>query len=153
MKIFYIITTFLIGCLLPIQGGVNNLLSAKISSNIAAAFFSFLGGTIILLIMLLLTKYKLPPLEQLKAIPFYYWFGGLLGAIFVTSVIFFAPRIGITTFLSIALAGQFIAGSLFDHKGWFGFSQYQFNWQRFVGILIIFVGVFLVNHSRLSSPK
>ena len=150
MKIIFLIVSFVIGGLLPLQGGINNMLSTKLSSNIGAAFFSFLGGTLVLSILLIATSFKLPEMNTLKQIPFYYWCGGLLGSIFVTSVIFFAPRIGITSFLSLALAGQFVMGSLFDHKAWFGFAHFPFNWQRFVGIIIIFVGVYLVNHSRIN---
>jgi transporter family-2 protein len=148
LKILLYLIPFIVGTFLPIQGGVNNLLSKSLNNPIPASFFSFLGGTLVLGIVLLLTRYSFPDMETMKSFPAYYWIGGLLGAMFVTSIIFIAPITGIVTFLSISLAGQFFMALIVDHYGLFKIAQNELNPGKIVGIVVIFLGTFIVQHFK-----
>ena len=150
-KFILLITPFLVGLLLPIQGGINNKLGQALQNPLPASFFSFLGGTLVLDLALVLTEYSFPKDLNLLSIPAPYWLGGLCGAIFVTSVIYIAPKIGLVPFLSISLLGQFFMGAIIDHMGWLGINKSEFNLQKTLGIAAILVGVYLVQASKASA--
>lgn len=148
MKFILYVLPFFIGMLLPIQGGVNNLLAKGLNNPVPASFFSFLGGTIILGLIMISQRYSFPELSIIKSFPIHYWIGGLLGATFVTSLIFIAPITGIVTFLSISLAGQFFMGLIVDHFGLFKIAQSDLNPGKILGILVIFLGTYIIQYFK-----
>jgi transporter family-2 protein len=148
LKILLYIIPFFVGALLPIQGGVNNLLSKGLNNPIPASFFSFLGGTLILGTILLVTRYSFPEFSTIKSFPLYYWIGGLLGTMFVTSIIYIAPITGIITFFSISIAGQFFMGIIIDHYGLFKIAQNEINLGKIVGILVVFLGTYIIQYFK-----
>ena len=148
MKVFLYIIPFIVGMFLPIQGGVNNLLAKGLNNPVPASFISFLGGTLILGSIVLVTRYSFPDMATMKAFPIHYWIGGLLGAMFVTSIIFIAPVTGIVSFLSISLAGQFFMALIVDHFGLFEIAKNEINPGKIVGILVIFIGTYIVQYFK-----
>lgn len=148
MKILIYLIPFIVGTFLPIQGGVNNLLSRGLGNPFYAAFFSFLGGTLVLGLFILAGRYSTPDLATVKTFPMYYWLGGLLGAMFVTSVVVIAPKTGIVTFLSVSLAGQFFMALIIDHFGLMAIAKNEINPGRIVGILVIFLGTYIIQYSK-----
>ncbi len=148
MKLIYLIIPFIVGTFLPLQGGINNLLSKELASPLPAAFASFLGGTLAIGVVLLFSKYQLPVGHSFKAIPMHYWIGGLLGAMFVTSVIYIAPVTGIVSFLSISLAGQFFMGLIVDHYGLLGIAKNEINLGKIAGIGTIFIGAYIIQYFK-----
>lgn len=148
LKLLILIIPFIVGAILPVQGGVNNLLSKALGNPIPASFVSFLGGTLVLGLILLFSSISVPEISTLKTLPIYYWIGGLLGAMFVTSLIIIAPITGTVTFFSISLGGQFFMGILIDHFGWFDITKHEVNPMKIGGILLIFLGVAVIQYSK-----
>ena len=70
--------------------------------------------------------------------------GGLVGAIFVTTALIFAPRIGATYWVALIVAGQMAASVALDHFGWLGFPESPASVARIAGIGLIVGGVVLV---------
>lgn len=87
-------------------------------------------------------------MSVMKTFPVHYWIGGLLGAMFVTSIIYIAPITGIVSFLSISLAGQFFMALIVDHFGLFEIAKNEINPGKIVGIFIIFLGTFIIQYSK-----
>jgi bacterial/archaeal transporter family-2 protein len=68
----------------------------------------------------------------------------LIGAIYLTSVIFLIPRLGVALTFSLIVAGQMLITVVIDHFGWLGIPVHHINWQRLFGIALIIAGVIFV---------
>lgn len=144
MKIIYTLIVLLIGFLLAIQGSINTQLTTFLKHPLQGALVNFLVGFVCLVGLNLTFRTQIPDWGHLRAAPWYLFVGGLLGAIFVSSVIFFIPKIGVTTVLAATIAGQLIAASIIDHFGFFGLAIHQINAGRIAGILLLLGGIFLI---------
>jgi transporter family-2 protein len=67
-----------------------------------------------------------------------------LGALFVTSTIFLAPKLGAVTLLALLVSGQMLASLVLDHFGWLGYPEHLISIPRVLGVLFLLVGVILV---------
>lgn len=144
MKLFYTVLVVCIGCFLAIQGSINTQLTTYLKHPIQGALVNFVVGATTLLALNFIFRTQIPDWAHLKTAPWYLFVGGLMGAIFVSSVIFFIPKIGVTTVLAASIAGQLIAASIIDHFGFFGLSAHPVSISRILGILLMLVGIFLI---------
>ncbi|MGQ7868076.1 DMT family transporter [Sunxiuqinia sp. sy24] len=144
MKIVYTLIVLLIGCLLAIQGSINTQLTTFLKHPLQGALVNFLVGFICLVGLNLILKTQIPDWGQVKIAPWYLFAGGMLGAIFVSSVIFFIPKIGVSTVLAASIAGQLVAASIIDHFGYFGLAVHPISAGRIAGILLLLGGIFLI---------
>ena len=144
MKVIYTTIVLLIGFLLAIQGSVNTQLTTFLKHPVQGALVNFLVGFLCLLALNVIFKTQIPDWGHLKTTPWYLFAGGILGAIFVSSVIFFIPKIGVTTVLAASIAGQLIAASIIDHFGFFGLTTHPISAGRIGGILLLVGGIFLI---------
>ena len=143
-KYIFVIIALLIGGLLPVQGSINSHLSTFLKHPLQAAFVSFFVGTLALFFLNVFLKTEVPAAKELVKIPFYLFFGGLLGAIYVTSAIVLIPKIGITSLLAASIAGQLIISSVIDHFGFFNVPIHPISFGRVAGIALLATGIFLI---------
>ena len=137
---------FISGALMPLQAGINGLLAREVSSVLNAATISFLVGTIALLILVLWQR-EAVSLSSLKSLQWWHWAGGLMGAFFVFTAAFVAPRIGALLFMVLVLAGQLSSAILLDHQGWAGYKEMPINLGKIAGLLLILSGVWVIRRS------
>ena len=145
MKYLYFILPALAGLTITTQAGVNSQLKVAVNNPWVAAFISFIVGTVLLGLVILTTKQQVPTLAQLKGIELYKYSGGLLGAFFVTVIIFTVQRIGSANVFALVIAGQLLVALLYDHFGMFGFRQSDINWVKLLGVALLIVGAYLIN--------
>ena len=145
MYLKYILTSIavLIGGLLAVQGSINSQLGSYLKHPLQASFTNFLVGTIALLLMNLILRTEIPKANVLTQVPIYLFFGGILGAIFVSSVVILIPKIGVATMLGATIGGQMIVASIIDHFGWFNVSPQPISIGKIIGIACLIIGVFL----------
>lgn len=143
MKITWIIIALFSGALLPIQAGLNSRLGKTLESPVYAAMISFLVGVTAIILYSILTKQH-ASWQGLKSAPAYIWFGGILGAFYVTVTILAFPRIGPALTFGLVVAGQVIIGVLLDHFNILVAQQHSINIWRVMGILLIICGVIIV---------
>lgn len=139
-----VIVTTLIGALMPVQAGLNAELGRIVENRFFGAFISFLTGTVGLTLVLM---FQPNILGSLKKIPFHtplLLTGGLLGALFVVSSILLIPRLGATTMIGAFVTGQLLMSVLMDHYGLLGLTVSPVNWQKGLGVFLLFVGLALV---------
>ena len=135
--------TILAGSTMAIQAGINSQLQTSWARDpILAAFISFAVGAIGLFFCVVLTRVPIPPFPE-KIVP-WHWIGGLLGAILVSVTVYVAPRLGAATMIGLILAGQIGSSLILDHFGLLGYAQKAITWQRFLGAMLVGVGVFLI---------
>ena len=131
------------GVLIAVQGPLNSVLGRAAGSPVNAALISFSIGTLALSIVAFSLR-ALPDLTAARALPWWAWLGGLCGAVFVTAAAYAAPRIGVATMLTIALASQLVTAVALDHVGAFGITRHPVSWGRAIGMLLVMAGVVVV---------
>lgn len=140
----FLMIALVMGMFLPIQQGVNATLTSSLRNPLQGALASFAIGTFALLGLCSALQLPLPTLDKISGSPWWAWTGGLLGAVFVTTGIILAPRLGATTTAAALIAGQILASLLLDHHGLLGFNQHPISFGRLVGVVLLLTGVVLV---------
>jgi transporter family-2 protein len=133
-----------VGAALVVQVGLNAALRAQFGSAAWAASVNFVIGTAGLLAFALVSRAPPPTLIQAATVPWWAWFGGLLGAAYVASSTVLGPRLGAATFTALVVGAQMIASLVVDHYGLVGFQEHAATLWRVVGAVLIVVGVVLV---------
>ena len=141
-----LVMAFVSGALMPLQAGINGLLAKEVSSVLNAATISFLVGTAALLILALWQRDAVS-IGSLKGLHWWHWAGGLLGAFFVFTAAFVAPRIGALLFMALVLLGQLSSAVFLDHQGWVGFKEMPINLGKIAGLLLILSGIWVIRRN------
>ncbi|WZE73343.1 DMT family transporter [Macrococcus sp. CCM 2573] len=142
---FYILFAFATGLVVPIQTAVNSRLRTYVLSPFVASFVSFSVGTIFLLFMTLITKHTL--LIDSSVIlnePKWIWIGGILGLIGLTANILLFPVLGGVQTVVLPIMGQIIMSIIVDHFGLFHAPSHALTPLRFIGLLVLVLGVIMV---------
>lgn len=132
------------GIIVSAQGMINGKLNQVLGSPIQAAFISFTGGWLILTTILVVTGQGLPTLSKLSTAPWWAMLGGLAGSFIVASTAFGVPRLGVTVWFAVLLAGQLIAALVFDHIGAFGQEVRLVTVEKIAGVVALFGGAWLI---------
>ena len=133
----------LAGALVALQAPTNAMLARAVGSPVNAAFVSFGVGFVALALAAFALGVR-PNGEAVRGLPWYAWTGGLYGAVFVAIAAFAAPRIGVTLFLTAAIAGQLAIALILDRVGAFGVPVQEISWTRIAGVLLVLAGAWLV---------
>lgn len=144
MKSFIYFLPILSGIAIAVQAIVNGQLRVAIGSPLAAALISFLTGTLVLIVLLLITRQSFPTLHMLQAVSWAKLSGGLLGAFFVTAVIVSIQRLPSATMFALIITSQFITALLIDHYGWLGATQTSINAIKIAGVALLIAGAYLI---------
>jgi len=143
-KYIFIFAALIIGGFLSVQGSINTQLSSFLKHPLQASLTNFLVGTVVLILLNIALRTSTPTISEMKAIPWYLFLGGAIGAMFVTSVVLLIPQIGVTTMLAASIAGQLIIAAIIDHYGFFGISVHAISLSRVVGIVLLILGIILI---------
>ena len=136
------------GSLIALQGSVNSALGKYLEHPLHAAMFSFGSGFIALCLAAFFMKAGFPGYSKISAAPKIILIGGLLGTVFVTSVIFSVPKIGIASVVLACLCGQVVFSIILDHFGAFGMPKYAVDIKRILGALLVISGLVLINYKK-----
>lgn len=134
---------FLSGAFLPIQAALNARLGKTIESPVHASLISFLVGSVALLAFIVTTGPN-ANFSNIKTAPWHIWMGGLLGAFYVTVIVYAFPRIGPALTFGLIVAGQMIISVLLDHFNILVATQHPISVWRIIGIAMIIGGVVIV---------
>jgi bacterial/archaeal transporter family-2 protein len=132
---------------LTLQVGMNSRLRTLLQSANTAALISFLVGTVALVGLLIATRAPLPPRDTLAAVPWWAWFGGLMGAFYVAISTVVASQLGTLSLLGLALLGQLATALVVDHFGWLGMPEHPITLERLAGVALLGAGVWLITRS------
>jgi transporter family-2 protein len=142
-KIFWIVLVLVAGAMLPVQAGLNNQMGKALASPAWAVLISFFVGTIAMLAYVGVTKQPLQ-LQTLKDVPPSAWIAGVLGAVYVTSVVLAFPKLGAALTFGLIVGGQLTISLLLDHFNILVQAPHQVNWYRVVGMILIIAGVVII---------
>ena len=141
--VFFLPLAMGIGIAMSLQNALNTQLREYLHSPLQAALLSFLVGTIVLALLVFFQSVEKPTLNTLIQIPWFLWLGGFLGVYAISLSIYAVPKLGFLTLTAVVIFGQISMSMLLDHFGWFGTEKTPIHWQRLLGSIVIFIGVFL----------
>jgi len=147
-SIHLLLAAVVCGFALPIQGAMSSKLAQSLDHPMQSTLISYLGGLLACCLILLFLSPPLPTLKKIAEIDSYLYLGGILGTIFVTSMLVLMPRIGVANMLAAALVGQLIMSALLDHLGSFGNPIIKLSPSRIFGIALLFFGLYFVQRGR-----
>jgi transporter family-2 protein len=139
------LAAFVVGCIVALQPGINSQLAQRIGNPVHAAVLSFSAGVTLLATISLIWTRSLPSPKAVLQLPPWLWLGGgTVGALFVTTALLAAPKLGATFWIALIVAGQLLSSLLLDHYGLLGFKQSSISWPKVGGALLLMLGVLLI---------
>ena len=133
------------GAMISLQAPINAEAAARVGHPLAGAALSFVVGTIGLLLLVAIFARDDLELGAIKTMPLYMLLGGgLLGAMYVTTNLMLAPRIGIAALMALGIAGQLTAALLLDRFGAFGLIERELSLGRVSGACLVLIGALMV---------
>ena len=128
------------GAGIPVMAAMNAQVGLQLQSPIAAVVI-LCAVALVASLILLATQ---PSAHwQLTEIPPGYFASGMLFILYIGSITFTAPIIGLGNAIFFVLLGQLIASAIIDHFGLFNSLPYAFDSKRLLGITLIVVGIYL----------
>ncbi|MFY9487162.1 MAG: DMT family transporter [Solirubrobacterales bacterium] len=137
-----VLLTAAMGGLIAAQAPINGRLGEDIGKFPAAAV-SFIGGTILLTLIVLIAGEGFGKISD-SSLPWYYFVGGLLGAAYISTVIFTVGTLGAGGIVGATIAGQLVASVLLDRFGAFGVQEHPLTASRLIGVALLAAGTYLI---------
>jgi bacterial/archaeal transporter family-2 protein len=138
------ILTALAGLSFIFQQAVNSNLRLEIGSPWWAGFVSYLGGTVVMLIVAIVLREPWASAEAIGRSSWISWSGGFFGAVYIAISILMLPRLGAATVVSLIILGQMLGALVFDHFGLLGVAEHPVTAVRLLGVLLLLSGVVLI---------
>jgi bacterial/archaeal transporter family-2 protein len=131
------------GVLVGMQAPVNSRLGRDLGS-VQAATFSFVVGTVALVLIASLFYGGLGSFSNVGKASWWALVGGLLGAVYVTVAILTVRTLGVSGLTAIVIAGQLAAAVAIDRFGLLGIAKQPVGVERIIGLVLLVIGVLLV---------
>ncbi len=150
MRNLLLLIPLLVGMGVVVQSGANTQLRHILGNPFVAGLISFSVGTLALLLInaVMRSDFSVLSGEYIRQTQWWMWLGGLMGAFFITSVIFIAPMIGPTRLFGLIIASQLVFSAIVDHYGWMGFQQQPVDFKKVAGVVLLIAGAFLVQSTK-----
>ncbi len=134
----------LAGLLNAVQAGCNAALGKAIGPFVAGLVV--LGTSAVLFIGIggVSGRLVLPTGAQIAGTPWWAWFGGVFGAMFVMAQLFTAEQLGSAVFMAVTVTAAVTMSLALDHFGLVGFKEHAINAGRIGGALLMFAGLGLI---------
>ena len=144
MAWFYLVIALTAGAGLSVQAAVNSRLAAGVGGQpLIAAMISFAVGTVCLLVLALLQSNWQTVGAGIGQQPWWRWVGGVIGAGFVFTSVFLAPKIGIGNTMFLFILGQLASSMLIDQYGLIQMPVRPVYWWTLAGRALMLCGVAL----------
>ncbi len=136
-----VIISLLGGVAVGLQNPLASLMGQRIGI-LQGTFIIHLGGTIVAGGLLL----SVPGgnLAAWRSVPWYALGTGALGVTLVSAVSFAIPRIGVAATVGLVVATQIGLAAWLDHYGLLGLDVRLFDTSRFIGLVLLMLGAWLV---------
>ena len=131
------------GGFVAMQAPINSTLGKSVGT-FAAASISFAVGLAVLVAITLLFAGGFGDIGKAGELHWYYLTGGLLGAVYVTTVLVSVRTLGAGGVTAATIAGQLTLAVTIDRLGWFGVEERALTLSRVIGLLLLAAGVFLI---------
>ncbi|MFY8033567.1 MAG: DMT family transporter [Flexibacteraceae bacterium] len=139
-----LLITFIIGCTLPIQAGINAQLAKQIEHPL---FSSIISVTVALIGLLAIYAVKVNDrfnLSALKQVSPSLYIGGLIGSVYLYGIVLLIPKIGSLMAFTLIIAGQLVMAMIIDHYGLLGMEQQSITYKSIIGVALIGFGIYMI---------
>ncbi len=152
MKAVLLSLTFIIGIILALHLAMNAAVG-KIVENprMGNALFWLIGAAGA--VMISLTGWDISFFSEIKKVPKWLFFAGLMGACLVVMIAYLIPKIGAGTLNVVLLAGQVIGGLIIAHYGLLSSPVEKINLARVTGVIIMIAGAGIAVMGRIPFLK
>lgn len=146
-QVLLLILMMIAGFCIPVMAALNADLGYKLGSPLLAVVLLCAVATCTAIILLAAS----PPLEvkPLWSVNVIYYLSGVLFVLYIASITYSAPRIGLGNAVFFVLLGQMLSAALIDHFGWFNSILSPFSITRASGISLMVIGVYLANKNSV----
>lgn len=131
----------LAGLAIGFQNPITSMIGQRVGL-LGAAFAVHFAGAVVAGVLLLAA----PPASSSawRGVPWLMAAAGILGVVFLTSISYTIPRIGIAATVGLLLAAQLSIAAWLDHYGLLGVAVRPLDFGRLVGLGLLIVGAWLV---------
>ena len=126
------------------QQVLNGSLRTALGSPAWAALFSYVGGLLTMIVVVMALGESVPSWKAMANTPWWAWSGGVFGGIFILLAILLLPPLGSATLIALIIAGQMLAAITLDHFGAFGLTSHPVTISRLFGAALLIAGVILI---------
>ncbi len=144
-SLFEVVSVVVVGLIggvaVALQGPMSGVMSQRVGPY-ASSLIIHLGGAIASALFMLVSGGV--NLRELQNIPRPFFLAGGLGLLLYITFSYTLPRVGATVASALLIVAQLTLGMIIDHYGWFGLAQHSFSLQRFLGLVFLTIGAWLV---------
>ncbi|MDB5818520.1 MAG: hypothetical protein JWQ11_2160 [Rhizobacter sp.] len=132
------------GILNAVQTGLNAQLNKSLGAPILAAPIVYLAGLAGILVVSPFLGARFSDYAKLQQTPWWAYFGGVCGAVFIYVMLSTAQKVGAGVFSGVTVTAGVMTSVLIDHYGAFGVDVHPASLWRLVGVALMVGGVMLV---------
>lgn len=139
----YVVIAAMAGAAVPVLASANAAFGQTIGSVYVASMvlcvvaFLCIGGTMLVL------GSPLPTLTDLRAVPPWQLGAGVFFTVYIVSMTFVAPRIGLGNAIFIVVVAQICTAVVIDHFGLLGAERHPIDVKRGLGLALLIAGLAL----------
>jgi bacterial/archaeal transporter family-2 protein len=142
MRYFAYILALLAGTALSFEGAIYGELGKSIGQ-LETSFYNFFMGSIIMgLLWVFFGKGKL---SYVVEAPKWSLLGGILGVVYLTSIVVSVPFVGIGITMVAVIIGQLVMSMVIEHFGWLGSQKSRINKEKIFAVISMVIALVLVN--------
>ncbi|GIV81354.1 MAG: hypothetical protein KatS3mg051_0708 [Anaerolineae bacterium] len=138
--VFVILLGLLGGMAVALQGPLVSMMTVRLGL-LESMFIIQFGGTVAVAVPLLLRGGG--ALGNYRSVPWYALISGVSGLVILSAISYTIPRVGTVATVTLVVAGQLVLSVILDHFGVFGLAVRHLDLQRLIGLIVLFVGVWL----------
>jgi bacterial/archaeal transporter family-2 protein len=142
--ILFFFLAMVAGVMIPFQSAMNAQLGKSLQSPYYSTLTVFFIAAVGIGLYILAARFSIPTIAQFSAAPKWSYLGGLIGGTYILLIVILAPKLGIGNVTIMVLLGQIFAAMIIDHFGLLHTPVHPLNWQRFLGLILLIGGVYLV---------
>lgn len=132
------------GALQTCGAAMNGQLNKFLVNPYLASAVSFCVITFFFIVLFFALPHPLPTLTDLKSLPWWAVFGGLVGAVQVFAGLTLVNRVGAGTFMAVTVSAALVASLVIDHFGLLRMDVHAVTPLRALGGLLLIAGAALV---------
>ena len=148
MRLLLMTAVFLVGFLQPVQAGLNATTAKAIGNRFQAVWVNGFVNVLVLSTVLIVLSARsgnvLPSVASLRAVPWWAFLGGMIGASIVVIHLTAAPQLGAGMLVAIFVGGMAVGSLACDAWGFPGYSVIKVDGTRLAGLVLVVAGVLLV---------
>jgi len=142
MRYFSYIIALFAGAALSFEGAIYGELGKSIGQ-LETSFYNFFMGSIIVgLLWLFFGKGKL---SYVVEAPKWSLLGGILGVVYLTSIVISVPFVGVGITMVAVIIGQLVMSMVIEHYGWLGSQKSRINKEKIFAVISMIIALVLVN--------